>query len=1310
MKKIFSIISVLLCMTILVQSVPVYGLAEIIASDEAELIVDTPAEETLTKDTESIPYILGEITSERTLDTKVFRMSDGSYTAAVYPVQVHYEENGEMKEIDYRFEEITVDGESFLETKNGPVSVRIPSTISDESEVVFASGEHSISFSLSSIEEIEAETFESAVDEDRLAALSESIGAQLLSDENFEDLYSKAKAEVKTLDVEVESAVEELRGLIMSAPGATTSAKYESVMNGIDLNYSISGTTLKEEIVLNRQASALKTFSFVLDAGTLTPVLNLDNSVSLNNSDGEEQLRIASPFMYDAIGAESTDIDVTLSENSDGTYTYKLAPDKKWVASAARIYPVRIDPPVTDSSFYTVKDTTGAFDTSVGNLSNVGELNYLKVGKRYNAGTGTTQEVQAMLYSPIPEVINSTTNIINAYIYLYGYAGGFSSCPNDMQINAYMITSDWNTSNIIENAPLALGSDDKSDDENTLDYVYYNDAAQTTERYRFEITEAVQQWLDGNESNFGIALRASGLGTAESFARFYDSTYTDTVSYQGNNVSACPRFVYIYGDSKGIEDYWTFTSMEAGRTGLVAVNNYNGNFVSVQDLLSSTGNNMPVSLSLYYSLNSRASGTGLGAWRTNYHMVVEECDLVFEIPGVEKVTYKYCYIDNDGTRHYLQQKGEEHLDEDGLEITLTLITGDTNYKYKIETKDHSVYKFDHFGRLSLITDSNGNYNAVRYVSYSDSTDYRISQILEGTDGSATRPTVFEYRDDGDIKITIPEGSYVVLDYISATNKTLMGIVFEDGKMTSIETSQVGAGYFPTKISDGNGHETKITYNSASKQVMELSWGTSTVTMQKYSFEYMHNATTVTDIEGRKSTMQFNGNGHTVGIVDHTSSVGQSYKFGSADILGGVKGTENKLLLTSKTVYASENRMADGNFNIQSDIDNYTVYPATDSVSVSYSWLEGNTGNGVMQITKAQSCTSSEFIYQSVSGLRTGKYTLSAYVSTYGNTLAGGGIQLMTNVFNSDGYRTDTASTKVTTTKQGEWVRLQTTVIIESGDTRINAGISFPADTYGTVYIDDIQLEHNLSGGAGSFNQLENASFIGGVSGWGGSATGTFTAGSIPASADKPAGIYRAATVTGDPSTGKSLRQIVYLDGKEGDVFILGAWAKANSVPVTGEADGKKGRPEFGLHIRFYNGDTPVGETQEVQYNSSIETWQFLTDKVIAPADYTKIYVSFQYNFNTGTASVAAPFLFRESYGQSYVYDEDGNVVSSTDKAETEASFAYKDDTLTSSLSPTGTRYMYAKSDTTQNTTYAVSNSGQRIGFVYNGSGDATQMF
>lgn len=135
----------------------------------------------------------------------------------------------------------------------------------------------------------------------------------------------------------------------------------------------------------------------------------------------------------------------------------------------------------------------------------------------------------------------------------------------------------------------------------------------------------------------------------------------------------------------------------------------------------------------------------------------------------------------------------------------------------------------------------------------------------------------------------------------------------------------------------------------------------------------------------------------------------------------------------------------------------------------------------------------------------------------------------------------------------------------------------------------------------------------------------------------------------------------------------------------------------------------MGDTFEAQFNSGCDTWQYLTDKVIAPDSYTKIEFSFVYNYNTGTASVSVPFLYKENYGQSYTYDSEGNVVSSTDLAETEAAFAYQDNELTSSLSPTGTRYMYANDDTTQNTKYAVSNSGQKISFGYNKSGDATSM-
>ena len=285
--------------------------------------------------------------------------------------------------------------------------------------------------------------------------------------------------------------------------------------------------------------------------------------------------------------------------------------------------------------------------------------------------------------------------------------------------------------------------------------------------------------------------------------------------------------------------------------------------------------------------------------------------------------------------------------------------------------------------------------------------------------------------------------------------------------------------------------------------------------------------------------------------------------------------------------------------------------------------------------------------------------------------------------------------------------MQTTVEVTQNGAYAYVGIAFLANTTGAVYVDDVQFEKSISGGAGSFNQLADPSFERTLSdNWGGS--GGFYASAV--GNDAPASLTNMATVAGDPSSYKNLRQILYLKGKKDDSFIVGAWAKANSVPTDGDYTNKKGKPEFGISVTFFSDGTQVGEAKEISFNSGIDEWQFLSDEIIAPADYSMIYVTLVYGFNTGVASFSCPFLYKESYGQSYVYDENGNVVSSKDKAETEATFAYQDDTLTSSLSPTGSRYMYANDDTTYNTRYAVSDSGQKITFGYNGSGDATEMY
>ena len=49
--------------------------------------------------------------------------------------------------------------------------------------------------------------------------------------------------------------------------------------------------------------------------------------------------------MYDAAGAECTDIEVTLTANNSG-YLYSIIPNNDWLKDASRVYPVIIDPDV----------------------------------------------------------------------------------------------------------------------------------------------------------------------------------------------------------------------------------------------------------------------------------------------------------------------------------------------------------------------------------------------------------------------------------------------------------------------------------------------------------------------------------------------------------------------------------------------------------------------------------------------------------------------------------------------------------------------------------------------------------------------------------------------------------------------------------------------------------------------------------------------------------------------------------------------------------------------------------------------------
>ena len=73
------------------------------ALNDSDFVSNDKFETADTADTtqyESVAYVIGEDESLRKENEKHFRMSDGSYIAAVYPEAVHYLEDDEWKDID----------------------------------------------------------------------------------------------------------------------------------------------------------------------------------------------------------------------------------------------------------------------------------------------------------------------------------------------------------------------------------------------------------------------------------------------------------------------------------------------------------------------------------------------------------------------------------------------------------------------------------------------------------------------------------------------------------------------------------------------------------------------------------------------------------------------------------------------------------------------------------------------------------------------------------------------------------------------------------------------------------------------------------------------------------------------------------------------------------------------------------------------------------------------------------------------------------------------------------------------------------
>ena len=1251
-KLACKILSVFLSVLLVIQIAPM----QIIADAYHEATVDENTENTLgvslddIDTTEPEAEILAEETSKREQYVKHFRMSDGSYRATQYEVPVHFIQDGEWTDYDNTLVEVDADTEDGETASNKDLtntladySVRLSKKTNGKKFVRIEKDGYKLSWYYTKANKVTAQITE-------------------ITDDGDETTLEKLSSQVV----------------------------YKNVYKDTDFEYIVGSEGLKENIIL-KSGNTQTEFVAEYKANGLTPVQIDDQTIELQTKDGTVIYTINAPYVTDADYEFSDGVILTLSNVKNNNFTVTITLDEDWLNDSERAYPVIVDPVIKTEQI--ASDMASAF---VGSLYPT--RNYYTYGLSHNGAdsgsmyvgniSGYGQTESYLKFSNLP-TLGVADKVVNAVGFVYMY-----KCENGMQVDIKRITSSWTTESVTWNTKPTIAP-------TITDYKYISAGANNM-AFNFEITDFVRGWYSGEYANYGVSFSTTKTSSAKVWM-------LNSLFNEGGRDDARPILYVDYRNMSGYEDYWSYTGVSAGRNGAVSINNYNGNAVFTQPITMGDGGNlMPVSLSLVYNSNglyyldaNKIFSYMGGKMQTNFHIYLKA-----ESGDLAKDGYKYYLNDADGTKHWFCFEKDTNgkfkntaKDEDGLGYTLDVITVGSdsvcnNAKFRITDKNDTKMYFNTSGNLIQITDSTGNSAKVIYATVNNKP--RINYIEDG----AGRKYTFNYNYSNNsnlcTSITDPAGRTTTFNYSAMT---MISVRFPDGKTVSLSYNDD----FLTTVGAIDGTRAKIAYDSTSqKRVSNINWGTSDSNLlESYSFAYKQNETTITERvsaeESRTYTYQFNNFGQTTGIVSNKDGNAQYFEYTAPTEKNSPNA--NKLLSQSKVINSVTNYAINPGF-----VNNLTGYSkaianTTGNPTITVDTTKGHLTKNSLKIVKPTENVGYCSALQTISGLPTGTYTFSCYVNTEGATISGGGIYV--------GYKVLDANNNVLEQRKAEekystngWERMSITFDIVAGQ-KARLVIGTEGGTYnacGTMWFDDLQLEK--SAGVSSYNLVDNSALTNGTTGWG-TASKLVNISGLPGFTK---GVYTDAST---PSTKIGLTHRIYTTpGKKGDVFSFGSWVKGDSAPVNDLKKDDPHTPIFEIALHFYNSSNTWLKKKVIKLNDDLNTWQFVSGKVIAPVDYDHIGIEIDYSYNVNTVYATGAFCYKEEFGQTYTYDKNGNVVSSVDLANTESNFAYFGDQMAKMLNPSGSRYLYSY-DEQNKLNYALSSDGQEYGFEYDDKGNVT---
>ncbi len=1172
-----------------------------------------------------------EDVSKREENVKHFDLGANRYQAVVYSEPVHFRnsDTDEWQEIDNTLEEtVNAQGRPVLKNRANRMHVEFPQQMDGGSMAAITDSGTTFSWRF----EQEAQPVRAKV----------RTGAELKQERLVKQAQKMAKFVGRTLDslknADLSSEIEteqERRGDIAKLKAANT---YEEVLPGVSVRYTLSSETVKEDIILakaealSRAAIRLpRQFDYAVDESKKLLVKDKDT--------GDIAFTMNTPFVYDAAGKE-TIADIVLTDC--GEYIrMEYVLDATFMAEAQ--FPVTIDPVINSTNpVHNIQDTTLGRGSSMTPYTE----NHMKIGK-YNGSV----DCVGLLKFNILAVPKACDTVIQAVLQLAP-----KSSSTSKYIGAYEVLKPW------EAATVNWLNFNPEDEANISPDAIECVKGSSNTWLNFDLTNLYRKWCTRNaagaSNNNGVAFRTPKNVSGDNYSELYSSDAS--TSYR-------PVMYVNYISHAGLEGWWQYEQMSAGRAGAAYADLFNGNMVLEHSDTVMTGNRNPVSVNHYYNscLSTKNDyGCGFG-WKTDAHQ---------KITGrTHNNRNYYVWEDGDGTEHFFEVTGSQpYKDAEGMELELRYYNNSTTGMYTddwaiITDKEHNEMRFDvvknGLAWLTATRDACDNRAIWSYVSGHEE-EGRIDKITD----PAGRVTKFNYNTDGLIdNIQIPaaaENALRTVYYTYDSAKRLTGIRYSELGGTAPHTTYVydGSTKLLTKARNYDGIQVNVGYESTSlygtaatddaRRVKSLETvatnasGTVVKSGAKELFEYKNMCTEVTVVDttasdsGKKLYYQFNDSGNVVCVRDD---------------LGYARFTKFESGIENKPSEESPLRRAVVNLLRSPDLAaNWTSSGAAAK----------DTGTNCMSAPSAKlTAASGESLYRQEVKLEGGRaYTFSAYVKTNSVTGRNGAFLRLRK-------KADAASAAVSEALSGTTDAALDNAMPTDGWERVHVTIDRTQATSAEVYYADMVLDADGGTAWYSCPQIETGSIVNSVnlvsngdfrytyaSGsqtlaqeWtkAGNNLTTASNGVIIPSANEGfpealTGNYIQVEGRPDKATYVGYVQSFDLRGRKGDVFVVGGWANAKSVPDAGTIN--RG---FAIAMRLKKTDGTWIGYYMLPYNTSWVGWQFGSWALVAAYDYTAIDMTLVYTGNCNKAQFSNIFMYREQFGQSYDYDEDRNVISTS---------------------------------------------------------------